>query len=180
MAAASAVRGVAGTVRGLRCSAACRLVPGPLFACSTWPFARLDPAAGLEPAIAEMDPLLRELERDAAIDFWGYAGLIDLRLGRQLLLLAVGRAQTPEYVGDLSALPDMLELALARWPSPSQMDSLFESASVVVRQAGRVVVDGLEPAQSSHAGVEGLVTPVPAISSARAHRAPADALHRAR
>ena len=128
MAAASAVRGVAGTVRGLHCSAECR--PGPLFACSTWPF------AGLEPAIAEMDPLLRELERDAAIDFWGDAGLIDLRLGRQLLLLAVGRAQTPEYVGDLSALADMLELALARWPSPSQMDSLFESASVVVRQAG--------------------------------------------
>ena len=173
-AAASAVRGVAETVRGLRCSAACRLAPGPLFACSTWPF------AGLEPAFAAVDPPLRELERDAAIDFWGYAALIDLRLGSQLLLLAVDRAQTPEYVGDLSALPDMLELPLARWPSPSQMDSLFESVSVVVRQAGRVVVDGLEPAQSSHAGVEGLVTPVPAISPAVGRRAPADALHRAR
>ena len=80
--------------------------------------------AGLDPAFAAVDPLLRELERDAAIDFWGYAGLIDLRLGRQLLLLAVDRAQTPDYVGDLPALADMLEVALARWPSPSQMDSL--------------------------------------------------------
>ena len=67
---------------------------------------------------------MRELERDAAIDFWGYAGLIDLRLGRQLLLLAVDQAQTTDYGGDLPALPEMLEVALARWPSPSQMDSL--------------------------------------------------------
>ena len=83
-----------------------------------------DPAAGLDPAFAAVDPLWRELERDAAIDFWGYAGLIDLRLGRQLLLLAVDRAQTTDYGGDLPALADMLEVALARWLSPSQMNSL--------------------------------------------------------
>ena len=100
------------------------MAPGPLFACAAWPLAPLDPAAGLDPAFAAAEPPLRELERDAAINFWGYAGLIDLRLGRQLLLSAVDQAQAPEYVGDLAALPDMLEVALARWPSPSQMDSL--------------------------------------------------------
>jgi hypothetical protein len=80
--------------------------------------------AHLAAVFDEIGDLLVELEGQG-VDFWGYAGLIDLRLGRQMLLLAdQPRASGLDTDPDPRALPAMAEVALLRWPSPTQLDSL--------------------------------------------------------
>ncbi len=79
--------------------------------------------AALDALIDDVGGLLAELAGQG-VDFWGYAGMVDLRLGRQMLCLALGRDSTPASDADLAALPEMAEVALLRWPSPTQLDSL--------------------------------------------------------
>lgn len=86
--------------------------------------AHADAGLKLDDALKAVDGLLRELDGDENIDFWGYAGLMDLRLGRLMLLRVFDRADERSFTSDLQALPAMLEVALTRWPSPTQLDSL--------------------------------------------------------
>lgn len=87
----------------------------------------------IDTVCVDTDRLLADLEQDPTIDFWGYASLIDLRLGRQMLLLAVGGHPDDGYHADLAALPAMVDSALLRWPSPTQLDSLGDRPGQVLK-----------------------------------------------
>lgn len=78
----------------------------------------------VQQVLADITLTLAELPHDESADFFGYAGLLDLRLGRLLLLLATGRLQDPQVLADIEALPAALESLLLRWPSPGQLKSL--------------------------------------------------------
>lgn len=82
-----------------------------------------DAPDALDALLDDIGGLLAELAGQG-VDFWGYAGLVDLRLGRQMLWLALGREPAAVNDADLAALPEMAEVALLRWPSPTQLDSL--------------------------------------------------------
>lgn len=79
----------------------------------------------LDGLVQAIGALLHELEGQG-VDFWGYGGLIDLRLGRQLLLQAAEPGSGGAAADDLAALPGMADSAMLRWPSPSQLDSLSQ------------------------------------------------------
>ncbi len=101
-----------------------------------------DTPAGLGPVFDAIGGLLAELDGQGN-DFWSFAGLLDLRLGRQMLSLSAGPASGLDSDADLAALAELAEVALLRWPSPTQLDSLSRrprqvlEALKVQRQGGQ-------------------------------------------